>query len=123
MCNGCSETDAIKVAQGVSGALRDKGSMHKFLPYLYAGCQHGFQDIGVRSVGMLQCVVPAPTSRSHCATLVDCSSRMRRNEIRFEKRSQGAQIEGGVHSLHSCVVALYFRSTTMLIFSYEKRLW
>ena len=45
------------MAQGVSGALRDKGSMHKYLPYLYAGCQHGFQDIGVMSVAVLQSVL------------------------------------------------------------------
>ncbi|KAI8927905.1 IMP dehydrogenase/GMP reductase [Entophlyctis helioformis] len=77
-----SEGDRIKVAQGVTGAVLDKGTVKKYLSYLYTGVQHGFQDIGVKTLTALQDGVAA-------------------GEVRFEKRSPSAQLEGGVHGLHS----------------------
>ncbi|KAI6207001.1 hypothetical protein M3Y94_00979600 [Aphelenchoides besseyi] len=77
-----NESDVIKVAQGVSATMRDRGSIHKFVPYIVRGIQHGFQDIGVRSIQDLQ-------------------DGVYDGRIRFERRSQNAQLEGGVHSLHS----------------------
>lgn len=77
-----SEGDLIKVAQGVSGSVVDKGSVKKFMGYLVTGIQHGLQDIGVLGVKELQDGVTA-------------------GEVRFERRSPSAQLEGGVHGLHS----------------------
>ncbi|KAI0337155.1 IMP dehydrogenase [Trametopsis cervina] len=83
-----SESSTVKVAQGVAGDVQDKGSVKLFLPYLHAGLQHSFQDMGVRSVEALQ-------------------SGVKDGSVRFELRTASAQVEGGVHGLNSYTKRLF----------------
>lgn len=77
-----SEDQDIKVAQGVSGAVVDKGSMFQYIPYLVQGLRQSFQDMGIKTIPEL-----------HKFT--------EEGKVRFEKRSLSAQAQGTVHGLYS----------------------
>ncbi|KAH8068862.1 IMP dehydrogenase [Aureococcus anophagefferens] len=66
----------VKVAQGVSGSVIDKGPLASYIPYLRQGIQHGMQDAGVKDLPGL---------------LLAASS----GKLRVELRSPAAQKEGG----------------------------
>lgn len=44
------DTTKLKIAQGVVGAVVDKGSVLKFVPYTIQAVKQGFQDLGACSV-------------------------------------------------------------------------
>lgn len=72
----------IKVAQGVSGAVVDKGSLRQYLPHITKGVRNGILEVGAVSIKDLHNLT------SH-------------GIVRFELRSPAAQREGGVHSVHT----------------------
>ena len=77
-----AEDEQLKVAQGVSGAVVDKGSVVAYVPYLMQGLKHAMQDMGYR-------------------TIPEMHERLYQDKLRFERRSPSSQKEGGVHSLYS----------------------
>jgi IMP dehydrogenase len=77
-----SDDQNIKVAQGVSGLVVDKGSVMHLVPYMIQGLRQALQDIGVR-------------------TLDELHGALEGESLFFELRSHSAQREGGVHSLFS----------------------
>lgn len=73
---------AVKVAQGVSGSVADKGSLKHYLPSILQGVRQGLLDMG-------------------CTSLQDLVQKNSVGEVRFEIRSPAAQREGQVHSVHT----------------------
>jgi IMP dehydrogenase len=76
------ENTKIRVAQGVSGSVVDKGSLFDYVPYLLQGLKQSFQDIGAKDIKTLHEMLYTET-------------------LRFETRSLSAQIEGDIHDMHS----------------------
>jgi len=76
-----SAESAVRVAQGVSGAVMDKGSLKRYLPYLSTGLKHSLQDMGLKS-------------------LPELWAALANGNLRFELRTSASQMEGGVHDLH-----------------------
>jgi IMP dehydrogenase len=76
------ELDSLKIAQGVTGAQRDRGSVYKHLPCIVRSIQHGFQNIGVGSIAELR-------------------EKVLKSQTRFERRTNNAVQEGAVHSLYT----------------------
>ncbi|KAI3700465.1 hypothetical protein L2E82_45095 [Cichorium intybus] len=76
------DTAKMKIAQGVVGAVADKGSVLKFIPYTMQAVKQGFQDLGASSV-----------QSAH--------ELLRSGTLRLEVRTGAAQVEGGVHGLVS----------------------
>lgn len=76
------DTTKLKIAQGVVGAVSDKGSVLKFIPYTMQAVKQGFQDLGA-------------------STLQSAHDLLRTGVLRLEVRTGAAQVEGGVHGLVS----------------------
>eukprot|EP01006_Ploeotia_vitrea_P026605 TRINITY_DN59570_c0_g1_i1.p1 TRINITY_DN59570_c0_g1~~TRINITY_DN59570_c0_g1_i1.p1 ORF type:complete len:592 (+),score=325.53 TRINITY_DN59570_c0_g1_i1:157-1776(+) len=83
-----SDHSRVLVAQGVTGSVVDKGSVHRYVPFLVQGVKHGLQDLGAPSLKVL-------------------NELRESGYVRFELRTHSAQREGGVHGLHSYEKRLY----------------
>eukprot|EP00923_Selenidium_pygospionis_P030786 GHVN01054607.1.p1 GENE.GHVN01054607.1~~GHVN01054607.1.p1 ORF type:complete len:508 (+),score=81.39 GHVN01054607.1:109-1632(+) len=75
-----AEGQKTMVAQGVSGAVIDKGSVRSLIPHVMQGVRHGMQDVGVKDIASLH-------------------SALESGKLRFEIRSPAAQRDGGVHNI------------------------
>ncbi|KAJ6846975.1 putative inosine-5'-monophosphate dehydrogenase [Iris pallida] len=76
------DKEKLKIAQGVVGAVADKGSVLKFIPYTMQAVKQGFQDLGASS-------------------LQSAHNLLRSEVLRMEVRTGAAQVEGGISGLVS----------------------
>src|SRR3989304_41016 len=77
-----SVEDRIKVEQGVTGTVVDKGSVIHLVQYLMQSLLHSLQELG-------------------CKSIQEVHKGKSEGTLRFEMRSPSAQAEGTVHSLYS----------------------
>ncbi len=77
-----AEEDKVKIAQGVSGTVVDKGPVAHFGDYIIKSLIHAMQSLGYRTINELH-------------------EGLYNGTLSFEARSPSAQIEGTVHDLHS----------------------
>eukprot|EP00922_Rhytidocystis_sp_ex-Travisia-forbesii_P027268 GHVS01039970.1.p1 GENE.GHVS01039970.1~~GHVS01039970.1.p1 ORF type:complete len:590 (+),score=102.92 GHVS01039970.1:140-1909(+) len=83
-----AEGQSVRVAQGVSGAVVDKGSIRSLIPHVMQGVKHGMQDVGCKSIG-------------------DLHKGLSSGTLRFDVRSGAAQREGDVHDVVNFERRLY----------------
>jgi len=74
------DTQALKIAQGVSGTVKDKGSIRKTVPFMAQAVKQGFQDLGAKN-------------------LAEARELLYNGAMKMEGRTQAAQTEGGVHDM------------------------
>ena len=79
-----SDTQTIKIAQGVAGTVKDKGSVRGIVPFLMQAAKQGFQDLGAQDIDAAR-------------------EQLYSGEQRVEARTNAALREGNVHDMHSYV--------------------
>ncbi|KAA3485888.1 inosine-5'-monophosphate dehydrogenase 2 [Gossypium australe] len=85
----------LKIAQGVVGAVVDKGSVLKFIPFAMQAVKQGFQDLGASSLPSAHELLRSGTLRLEL--MVHYRVVMKLEQV----RTSAAQAEGGVHGLVS----------------------
>mmetsp|Transcript_13248 Transcript_13248/g.32041 ORF Transcript_13248/g.32041 Transcript_13248/m.32041 type:complete len:160 (-) Transcript_13248:240-719(-) len=75
-----AESTNVKVAQGVSGAVIDKGSVHDLASHIMTAVKAGCQDLGVR-------------------TLPELHEKLYSGSLRFELRTASGLREAGIHDV------------------------
>lgn len=68
------DTSKLKIAQGVVGAVADKGSVLNFMPYTIQAVKQGFQDLGASSMQSAHDLLKSGTLRLEVRNLVDLNS-------------------------------------------------
>ncbi len=92
-----SDEDQIKIAQGVSGKVVDKGSVVQFGEYIVKSLSHALQSLGYKTIKNLH-------------------EGLYNGALSFEARSPSAQGEGAVHDLYS-----YTLPDAALLYTHDRK--
>jgi len=76
------ESQKLIIAQGVSGTVKAKGSVKSIVLHTVQAIKHGFQDAGSQNIG-------------------EAHEALHSGAQRLEVRTGAAQVEGGVHDMHT----------------------
>jgi IMP dehydrogenase len=76
-----TQNSALRIPEGVCGAVPSRGSIEEWIPLLLQGVVQGFHKLGERSIRGLH-------------------DSWTENKTQLERRSMGAVREGNVHSLY-----------------------
>jgi hypothetical protein len=98
---------AVKVAQGVSGAVTNKGTLQRHIPHLMQGVRHGLQDAGIQNV-------EAAPERPHNDTSalrdwIACSSKRRWRSRTLQLPEKPLLIGNGGHQKEQISLRLHDR--------------
>jgi IMP dehydrogenase len=112
----------MKIAQGVSGTVRSKGSVHNTLPFLCQAVRQGFQvhasltafraavySVRLNCPGLQMTWLRQYVRQGIVLWLQDIGARsleaahrmLDEGNIYFETRTGAAQAEGNIHDMHS----------------------
>jgi len=107
-----SDTQSMKIAQGVSGTVKDKGSAQRNIPFLMQAARQGFQvrhQCRCMTLRRAMRLTGPFTTRCARSAAQDMGARsiaaahemLAKGEIYLETRTGAAQAEGNVHDMFS----------------------
>ncbi|NGX57512.1 MAG: Inosine-5'-monophosphate dehydrogenase [Chlamydiae bacterium] len=86
------ERSALRVPEGVTGMVSSRGSIAEWIPCIMQGVRQGLHKLGMKGID-------------------DIHRKVAQNQIKIERRSEGAKREGDIHGLYAVHTEEMFTQT------------